>query len=96
MQLAFDVLACAQRLSFNVHLDIPNICFFQDDNDCIILGSFHRGAYVEDFWDILHRVHYAEKPHLGYKKTLAEVRQFKTSDPILYLNILLFKGFLIL
>ena len=30
-------------------------------------------AFVEDFFDILHRVHAQQQGHLGYKKTLAEV-----------------------
>ena len=30
-------------------------------------------AFVEDFFDILHRVHAQQQGHLEYKKTLAEV-----------------------
>ena len=30
-------------------------------------------AFVEDFFDILHRVHAQQQGHLGHKKTLAEV-----------------------
>ena len=38
-----------------------------------LLGSFRCEAFVEDFFDILHRVHAQQQGHLGYKKTLAEV-----------------------
>lgn len=47
--------------------------YSQDENDPTLLGSFRRVAFVEDFFDILHRVHAQEKGHLGYKKTLASV-----------------------
>ena len=45
----------------------------QDESDITLLGVFLRVAFVENFWNILHRVRYAEKCHLVYKKTLAEV-----------------------
>ena len=45
----------------------------QDSSDTTVLSRFRRVAYVEDFYDILHRVHCQERGHVGYKKTLAEV-----------------------
>ena len=32
-------------------------------------------AIVENFYDILERIHSTENSHVGYKKTLAEVRK---------------------
>ena len=45
----------------------------QDSSDTTVLSHVRRVAYVEDFYDILHRVHCQERGHVGYKKTLAEV-----------------------
>ena len=33
-------------------------------------------AFVEDFYDILQRIHAKELGHFGYKKTLAEVAKY--------------------
>ena len=45
----------------------------QDKNDTTLLGRFRRVAYIEDFYEILSRIHSVERCHMGYKKTLAEV-----------------------
>ena len=42
----------------------------QDKNDTTLLGRFRRVAYIEDFYDILCRIHTVERCHMGYKKTL--------------------------
>ena len=34
----------------------------------VVLSYVRRVAYVEDFYDILHRVHCQERGHVGYKK----------------------------
>ena len=35
-----------------------------------LLGTFRRVAYIEDFHEILTRIHSVERCHMGYKKTL--------------------------
>ena len=36
----------------------------------MVLGSFQRLAFAEDFFDILHGVDCQERGYAGYKKTL--------------------------
>ena len=45
----------------------------QNENDKTLFGHHRLVAIVENFYDILERVHSTENGHVGYKKTLAEV-----------------------
>jgi len=45
----------------------------QNDSDKTIFGHHRFVAVVENFYDILERIHSTESGHVGYKKTLAEV-----------------------
>ena len=48
--------------------------YVQNPNDPTILSDWRRVAFVEDFFDILNKVHCKEKGHIGEKKTVIEVR----------------------
>ena len=45
----------------------------QSPTDTTVLGNWRCVAFVEDFFDILDRVHAKEKGHVGVKKTIVEV-----------------------
>ena len=46
----------------------------QNENDTTMFGHYRVVATVETFYDILERTHSLENGHVGYKKTLVEVK----------------------
>lgn len=46
----------------------------QNANDTTMFGHYRVVATVEKFYNILERIHSLENGHVGYKKTLAEVK----------------------
>jgi len=49
-----------------------------------VFGHYRLVATVEKFYDILERVHSTENGHVGYKKTLAEVWNYRIVSYVCY------------
>ena len=64
-----------------------SVLTIQDCSDTTVLSHVRRVAYVEDFFEILHRVHCQERGHVGYKKLLQ-----RYSGRICFMNIILYNG----
>ena len=57
-----------------LHMCLRLFLFYvQCDSDRTILSGWRRVAFVEEFFDILSKVHYLDTGHIGTKKTVTEV-----------------------
>ena len=59
-----------------INVMVGSFRFFppQNENDTTMFGNYRVVATVEKFYDILERIHSLENRHVGYKKTLVEVK----------------------